>query len=144
MKSTRIFKNPHKVFCDAYNCRNNASHFIGRPDAMHGGDLVYRICDECLTAILQNLDDDLLEKVRLPQDAQEGTHGQEAPTGVNTLPIEEVTVNQVVNQLKYDLESKTVPELKDLAKKLNVKKYYDMDKAGLVEALLNVAEESEE
>lgn len=60
-KQTRIFTNPHKIPCEIYNCYNRGLYFVGRPDATKAA--TFRICAECLNAILSNLNEDQVQTV---------------------------------------------------------------------------------
>jgi len=58
---TQVFpqKNPHS-YCDAFNCRNRARWFIGRPGDGLALRLCYKVCDDCLKTIARSIPHELV------------------------------------------------------------------------------------
>jgi hypothetical protein len=93
--STRIFHNPYNAYCDVYACRNKAAWFVGRPDATKAA--TFKLCQECVTAILTNLPDELAQIVTqnstdreimsMPEPEQEQSASNQEGT-VRALPVE--------------------------------------------------------
>lgn len=152
-----ISKNVHHSYSDVYASRDRTAYRIGKPD---GSPMkMYNVSESEAISIVTHLPEELLEAVKKHYNLVEAAPG----AGVNTTSeadhaghTDELTDDELISLLSdksvsedkedfnVEINDMDVPQLRELAKQLEIRGYSKMTKDVLIAAINDVVDSQEE